>query len=186
MNNKSNKQSKRKLFIIVLLLFMVITVTGYGAYSYFYTTGNFGASGTISVASFDPEVDITSDFVGHGGSITLTCPESSSGSGTVNCTGSLSVSNNGGTDITVAASNGVATVSPITSDSATATAGTPTFAWSSTTITPGDSATLTITVPVTLSSEFADSDSHYRDSAYEGEAIEVTVDFDITATQVHN
>lgn len=177
--------NKKKLIILALLLFMIIGITGYGVYSYFYTSGNYSASKNVSVASFNPEVD--GDFLGDGGTLSLSCPSSETGSGTVECTGTLTVSNNGETDITVTTSNAVVNLDPLSEDNVTATAGTPSFEWDDddNTIYGGNSKVLTVTVPVYLSSDFADSDGHSRDSEYEGEAIGVTVSFKITATQVH-
>ena len=185
-NKESNKNGKKKLLILVLLLFVVLGVTGYGAYSYFWTSGSFSGSDTVDIASFDPEVDISGDFLGHGGTMTLTCPNSELGNETVYCTGDLTVSNNGGTDITVEVSNATATAQHYSSsDDVTATAGTPTFSWTDTTISSGSSETLTVTVPVDLSSNFGDSEAHARNEAYNGEDIEVNVSFTITAAQVH-
>ena len=184
-NKESNKSDKKKLFILILLLFVVIGVSGYGAYSYFYTSGSFSGSDTVDIASFDPQVDYSGDFLGHGGTMQLTCPDSELGNETVNCTGTLSVYNNGGTDITVSTSNESADVDPLTSDVVTATAGTPSFSWSNTTITSGSSETLTVTVPVSLSGCFGSSSSCERTEPYDGEAISVSVSFIIRAEQVH-
>ena len=176
-------KNKKKWLILALLLFVIIGVTGYEAYSYFYTSGDFSGSSDVSIAGFDPQVN--GDFLGDGGTLTLTCPESETGSGTVNCSGELVVTNNGSTDITVSTSEPLVNLSEISSDSVTANAGTPTFSWDNSTIGPGSTGTLTVTVPVSLSSYFADGTDHYRSSAYEGEAIGVTVSFKITATQTH-
>lgn len=188
MNNKdSNKRNKKKLIILVLLLFIIIGISGYGAYSYFYTSGSFSGSDEVTINSFDPQITINNDFVGNGGSVTLTCPNSETGNETIECTGSIGVLNNGGSAITVSTSNVVASLDAISSDAVSATAGTPTFSWSNTTIEAGSTETATITVPVDLDSYFGSSgSSSYRSSAYTGEAIEVTVTFDLTATQVHD
>ena len=184
-NKESNKQNKKKSLILVLLLFVLVGIAGYGVYSYFYTSGSYSASDDVSIAAFDPEIN--GDFLGNGGTLTLTCPSDEDGSGTVECTGSLTVSNNGDTAITVATSNASVHLDELSHDNVTATAGTPVFAWegNSTTIEAGNTKTLDVTVPVSLSSNFASGEGYSRDSEYTGEAIGVTVSFQITATQVH-
>ena len=191
----SKEKNKKKTIILVLLLFAVVGIAGYGVYSYFWTEGSFDgySSSTISVASFDPQVNVAG-FVGEGGTVTLTCPDSETGNETIECTGTVTVTNNGGSDITVSASHGVPTVTPINHDSASATAGTPTFDWSSTTISSGYSSELTITVPVTITSDFGSSSSVETNQPYHiddetksaPDAFEVKVAFDITAAQVHD
>lgn len=187
MNNKeSNKQNKKKIFVLFLLLFVVIGLTGYGAYSYFWTSGSFSGSDTVDIESFDPQLSLSGDFLGNGGTMTLTCPDSDDGYESITCTGSLEVYNNGGTDIVVSISDDDASASAYSSsDNVTASAGTPTFTWTDTTISPSSSETLTVEVPVELTSEFGSSSSYERNSAYSGEAVEVTVSFKITAAQVH-
>lgn len=183
-NNKSNKRNNRKLIILILLLFVVIGITGYGAYSYFYTSGSFTGRDTVEIASFDPQV--SGDFLGNGGTLSLTCPNSEFGNETINCTGELTVSNNGGTYVNVSTSNESVYVSPYnSSDDVYAEAGTPTFSWSNSTISPGSSETLTVTVPVTLTSSFGSSESSERTSEYTGEAFTVDVSFTITVEQAH-
>lgn len=183
----SNKKERKKFLAIVLLLICVIGVTGYGAYSYFWTKGSFEGTETISVASFDPETDVNG-FIGNGGTVRLTCPNAENGYGTVNCTGSVQVTNNGGTPIEVTISDGQSYVDHYgDSDSATATAGDPTFGWTTATIQSDNSKTLSISVPVTVSSEFASEQGYERTSEeYDGESFEVTVTFDIKAKQVNN
>lgn len=184
-NKESNKQNKKKSLILVLLLFVLVGIAGYGVYSYFYTSGSYSASSDVSIASFDPKID--GDFLGNGGTLSLTCPDDEDGTGTVECTGSLTVSNNGDTAITVATSNASVHLDELSHDDVTATAGTPVFAWENneTTIEAGSSRTLNVTVPVSLSSNFASGAGYERNSEYTGEAIGVTVSFKITAEQVH-
>ena len=192
-NKVKNKSDRKKLFILILLLFLVIGVSGYGAYSYFYTTGEFNASDTVEIASFDPEVDVSGNFLGHGGSIILTCPDSRLGNETVQCTGQLTVTNYGGTNIVLSIPEGAtASVETMNQDAVQATAGTPSFSWGSgTTLSPDQSSTLTVTVPVTLSSCFGDSErACKRSEAYneyedEKEEVEVTVSFKVKAEQAH-
>lgn len=190
-NKVKNKSDRKKLFILILLLFVVIGVSGYGAYSYFYTTGEFNASDTVEIASFDPEV--SGDFLGHGGSIILTCPDSGLGNETVQCTGELEVTNYGGTNIVLSIPEGAtASVNQYYKDAVQATAGTPSFSWGSgTTLSPDQSSTLTVTVPVTLSSCFGDFEracqrsEPYNEYEDEKEKVEVTVSFKVKAEQAH-
>lgn len=190
---ESKKQDKKKLLILVLLLFAVVGLAGYGVYSYYWTQSTLsGNSNDVTIAAFDPEVSVTSGFLGDGGEITLVCPDSSTGEGTVTCTGELQVTNNGGTAITVSTSNPNVTVSPFNGNGASASAGTPSFSWSNTTIATGTSETLTISVPVYISSDFASDEAVYRSSEYDSngsgdyeDSLEVKVGFKITASQVH-
>lgn len=185
-NKESNKYGKKKLFILVLLLFMIIGITSYGAYSYFYTSGSYTArTNDINIASFNP--NINGDFLGDGGTLSLTCPESETGSGTVECTGTLQITNSGNTNIELSISDPSVNLDALSYDNVTAEAGDPTFEWEDddATIYEGNTKTLTVTVPVTLSSNFASSTEYSRDSAYEGEAIGVTVSFKIRAEQTH-
>lgn len=193
----SKKKDKKKSLILVLLLFTVIGLAGYGVYSYFWTQGGFsGQSDTVEVASFDPRIGYSEgNFVGDGGSLTLICGDSESGSGTVTCTGEVDVYNNGGTDITVEVDeNEVSTsTNEISVDNGKVTVGTPTFIWSETTITPNSSQTLTITVPVEVDSDFASGSPIRRNEPYNDDtgngnyddAFSVTVSFRIIATQAH-
>lgn len=192
----SKKKDKKKSLILVLLLFAVIGLAGYGVYSYFWTDGDFsGQSDTVEVASFDPRIGYSDgNFVGDGGSLTLICGDSESGSGTVTCTGAVDVYNNGGTDITVEVDeNEVSTdTNEIHVDNGEVTVGTPTFSWSNTTITPNSSETLTVTVPVEVDSDFASGTAYERNEPYNGDTsngyddeFSVTVSFRIIATQAH-
>ena len=192
----SKKKDKKKSLILVLLLFAVIGLAGYGVYSYFWTDGDFsGQSDTVEVASFDPRIGYSDgNFVGDGGSLTLICDDSESGSGTVTCTGAVDVYNNGGTDITVEVDeNEVSTdTNEIHVDNGEVTVGTPTFSWSNTTITPNSSETLTVTVPVDVDSDFASGTPIERNEPYNDDTgngyddeFSVTVSFRIIATQAH-
>lgn len=193
----SKKKDKKKSLILVLLLFTVIGLAGYGVYSYFWTDGGFsGESDTVEVASFDPRIGSSEgNFVGDGGSLTLICGDSESGSGTVTCTGAVDVYNNGGTDITVAVDEDTVSADKtnIHVDNGEVTVGTPTFSWSNTTISPNSSETLTITVPVDVDSDFASGTPIERNEPYNDDTgsgnyddeFAVTVSFRIIATQAH-
>lgn len=101
-SQRKNKTLNKRIFVLILLLFMVIGLGGYGVYSYYWTQGSFDGSASVDIASFDPEVTIDSqDFLGKGGEVVLSCPNTSTGSGSVTCTGTIDVENNGSTDITV-------------------------------------------------------------------------------------
>lgn len=193
-----NKKDKKKSIIFVLLLVAVIGIAGYGAYSYFWTEGTYEAytSDSVTIASFNPEIEIDGDyyFVGEGGTVTLTCENTSTGGGTVDCTGSYKIYNHGGTPITVSAYDGEATVEPYnggdySSENISGTPGDVSFSWSDSTIAEDEYETLTISVPVTITSDFSSSSPVERPGStgiYDGEALEVTVDFKIKASQVHN
>ena len=103
------KKDKKKMLVLALFIFAVVGLAGYGVYSYYWTQGSFDSnSNTIKVTSFNPEtyIDGNFDFLGNGGTVTLSCGNTSSyyysnGHETVTCTGGVSVTNNGGTDITL-------------------------------------------------------------------------------------
>ena len=189
--NESKKKDKKKLLILVLFLFAIVGIAGYGAYSYFWTDGTItGRSDTVTISSFDPQVSYNGSFIGNGGEITLTCPNTANGTGVIDCSGTIEVYNNGGTDIEVSVSNGTASVDPIYYDSASAVPGDPSFVWDKTVLAPQETAELTISVPVTINSAFASSEAVERDTPYGtdesySDAIEVKVGFDIIASQVH-
>ena len=147
MNNKE-KRNNMKIIALVLLLFVAIGVTGYGTYSYFYTNGSFSGNSEVSIASFDPQFSEGGDFLGHGGSITLSCPNSEYGDETITCTGTLDIYNNGNTAITVATSNEEVNINTLSTDAVSVSTGDPTFTWTDTTIDPSTTETLTVTVPV--------------------------------------
>lgn len=104
MTNETKKRNKKKVLIIALFLFAVVGLAGYGAYSYYWTEGEFDARSQISVSSFDPEVNTTNgdSFLGNGGEVSLYCPSSPTGSSSaVTCTADLEVKNNGWNPINV-------------------------------------------------------------------------------------
>ena len=189
---KKDKKDKKKLFVLILFLFAIIALAGYGVYSYFWTEGNFsGTSDTVQISSFDPQTSVNG-FVGSGGSVTLTCPSTANSGDTVNCTGEVSVYNNGDTGITVSTSDESAEVNESSykdyeagDSSENVTTGTPTFQWSNTTIAANSSENLTITVPVTISSAFTSDTAVEKSNAYKGGSYEVEVYFNLKATQVH-
>ncbi len=190
-NKNSNKKDKKKLIVIALFLFAVISLGGYGVYSYFFTEGEFdGTSNQVSIASFDPRTSINSDsFLGDGGSVDISCPSYYTGTTNYECTGSISISNNGGTDIEVEvldAGSGYTTHRVNENIAFDATASSPEFGWTTKRISAGSSEQLYITIPVTISSDF-DSDSAVEtNSPYNGgDWVSVTTSFKLKATQVH-
>ncbi len=55
--DKKVKNNKRTLIILVLAIIALICVTGYGVWSRYYTDGNFEATETVSISSFNPTAD---------------------------------------------------------------------------------------------------------------------------------
>lgn len=192
-NRKEN--NKKKALILVLLLFAVIGIAGYGVYSYFWTEGNYEGSDTISVVAFDPqtEIDGGSDFLGNGGNIEISCPNTSTGIGSVTCTGSLEVSNNGGTAINVEVLE-ASSVDYNQENGMSITPGTPQFSWTTRSLNPGESATLSIDVPTSIYTDYGSYSpvqtnepfiSSSDDPRYSSHA-QVQVSFKLKATQVHD
>lgn len=192
MTKKEDKKDKKKLLVLALFLFAVVGLAGYGVYSYYWTQGSYDAdSNTIEVASFDPETTISDSdrFLGEGGSVTLSCPSSSNGKETITCTGSLNVKNKGGTAITVDVLEASATEYSKQGDFTTSV-GDPRFNWTSTTISAGESETLTIEVSASVDNGtqngLESSEEEYVSQPVPGGSFEVQVDFKLKATQVRN
>ena len=191
---KKKKGNNKKFLATFLLLFAIAGVIGYGAYSYYWTDGSV-TSGTqhIEVSSFNPTfyVDGSHEFINSTqGSISLSCPSTSSGSEQVECTGSISVYNQGDSDITVeidSSNSGVSTYGSSSSLNASITD--VDYDWSSTTISPGSSETLYVTVYVDIDNGLGSSASvdnpEYVTSAVPGGTVNVTANLKIIATQVH-
>lgn len=107
--------NKKKMLVIVLLLVVMLGVVGYGAYSYYYTIGTLNTPAATSTGdenvinitgSFNPYVtdegESSSDrFLGAGGSVTLSCPQTIGPNETFYCESSLTVHNSGSTPISV-------------------------------------------------------------------------------------
>ena len=90
-----NKKSNKRVFLIILLLFIMLGFAGYGVYSYFWTEGNYNGADTIRITPFNPEtiIDSNSNFLGDGGDVILSCPNVT-GNETITCTGEITVKNN--------------------------------------------------------------------------------------------
>ena len=109
MNNK-----RKKVLVLALLLFVAIGFAGYGVYSYYYTTGSFGAgdSGNDNLyltGKFDPEVTAYSNgsnksFLSGENHFFLECSDIDSNSQTT-CSGTLYIHNDGSTSISLSVSN---------------------------------------------------------------------------------
>ena len=184
------KEKKKKVLILVLLLLAVAGVAGYGVYSYFWTKGDFSASGEVQVATFNVGFNNGSNesFISTPGNISISCPDSS-GNGEVTCTGSATVVNNGGTSVVVEVLNGHA--SNYSSNYMYGTVNNPDFDWETVTLAPGQSKTLNVEVDVTSISNDFDSSTAYEaseaiQSGQYGGYLSLEVSFDLKATQVHN
>lgn len=191
MSKEGNKKDKKKLAILILLLFAVVGIAGYGVYSYYWTEGDFiGKGSTIDIAAFDPQTTINdnTDFLGSGGTLKITCPDSTTGNDNLTCTGTVLVSNNGDTDITVEVLDAESGKYDNSAAYFDINVSNPSFSWTTKTISAGDSSTLSIDVPVSVTSDYGSSNpvnagsSSIETSGYWG----VDVKFKLKATQVHN
>ena len=194
---EKKKQSKKKLVLLTLLLFAVIGTVGYGVYSYYWTQGNFdnsssGSENEIVIdADYDPEVitntsSSTQSFLGNGGTLVLTCPERSGGKETINCTGTISVLNNGSSSIYVEVLD-IEGYASSDDDGISVEAGTPQFNWTTTTISSKDRTNLTVTVPVTINNGTTggldSEDAEYVTGPVSGGNVSASVDFKLKSTQ---
>ena len=183
-------KNKKKLTIGILAAVALVGTVGYGAYSYYWAKGDFSTnSDTIKVTSFNPTV-YNGSFISSGYSgVTLECDkEYAGGNDLVTCTATQDVTNDGGTDITVEEYN--LNISDQTDNSEIGyTIGTPDTSWSSSRLAPGETGTLTISVPVQFdngSTNGTSSSPEEVTSPVEGGEIELSASFKIKATQVHD
>ena len=180
MNNK-----KKKLIFLALLLFVAIGFAGYGVYSYYYTTGEFGSgnSGDNNLylsGSFDPEVTEYSDgshkqFISsHGGSFFLNCSDVDSNNQTT-CSGSLYIYNDGSTSMSLSVSNLEAYFNGSSVDDSQVS-----YSLSDSTVSSGSDTTLTVTVSnIDVPNESAGSEPVYTDSPVSEEEYSVSVEYNL-------
>ncbi len=189
------KKDRKKLLVLILLLFAVVGTVGYGVYSYYWTQGNYenetsagsGDDATIYLnGKFDPEIE-NGSFLSDGQTIELTCPESG-GKGTVTCTGNVTIVNEGTTKISVETLDGESSVSK--DGYIDVTAKTTSFTWTSETINAGSSETLYVSVDVDVDNGTTNginsSEAEEVTNSVPGGSFTVKTSFKIKATQVNN
>ena len=189
------KKDRKKLLVLVLLLFAVVGTVGYGVYSYYWTQGNYenetssgsGDDATIYLnGKFDPEIE-NGSFLSDGQTIELTCPESG-GKGTVTCTGKVTIVNEGTTKISVETLDGESSVSK--DGYIDVTAKETSFTWTSETINAGSSETLYVSVDVDVDNGTTNginsSEAEEVTDSVPGGSFTVKTSFKIKATQVNN
>lgn len=199
------QNKKKMLLVIALLLVALFGVTGYGAYSYYATQGSFETEDASSedsenviriTGTFKPTVDGVggpsgssssgNSFLGNGGTLYLTCPETSSGHETITCTTSVTVKNEGTTGIYVDVEDASSDTN-VEYGSVTASAEEPEFNWNETYISAGSSRQLNISVDVNVgsSNEVSDDTEEIVYGPVEGGEIKASVSFKIGVTQEH-
>ena len=189
---KNNKSNKKKLIAIFLFLFALSGVIGYGAYSYYWTQGSYETEEeTINIIAFDPEVYNHSSefFLGNGGTLPLSCEkEQSNGHETVECYGDATISNKGGTDITLAVENSSVDLSYI--DGVDIDYSGATFTLGAETLAPGEQTTITVRVPLVIDNGTANGDGGYDPvevhAPVSGGEFTVSANFKLKATQVQD
>ena len=187
MTNETKKRNKKKMLIIALFLFAVVGIAGYGVYSYYWTEGDFSAGADrIYITSFNPRVYVSNgdSFLGDGGSVSLDCPDpeySGTGTGTtITCTADLVVTNSGEVpfDLEVLNQNGERDLEFE-------------YSWEDSeehngVITLHDSDTLHIEKEVDLGTYVYSSNPVEATGPSSNSYVDVTVDFKLRATQVHD
>ena len=188
-----NTEKTKKVIIAVLFIVAVIGIVGYGVYSVEYETGTFVTEASITVGSFDPQtiVSDTASFLGDGGIASITCPPVT-GDGTIICTGSMTIKNNGDGPIVVEVVEAdeddeysKPKVSESSSDVFTGEASGIIYDWMTKTIGPKETVVLNISVPVQIVSNYNSAEQFEYSSEYpledKYETLEVT--FSIRAYQ---
>ena len=187
---KNKKSNKKQLILIFLFLFAISGVIGFGAYSYYWTQGSYETEEeTINIIAFDPEVynHGSQFFLGNGGTIPLSCgTNSSNGHETITCTGDATIFNYGGTDITLEVENesvDVSYLSGVDVDYSGAT-----FELGTTTLSPNEQTTITVTVPLVIDNGTTSGDGGYEpvqvSAPVSGGEFTVSANFKLKATQV--
>lgn len=200
-------KNKKKMLVLVLLLFVAVGFAGYGVYSYYYTQGSFNTESAGGSEDADNVVRITGSFkpstngaggsgmenaegfFKNGGQVYLTCPEDVS-FGTTTCTGEITVSNEGSTEIYV---DYYDTTSSAESSDFYVTADSPSFYWengdydSTVYISAGSSKTLHFNVDVNISSSADPSEEAQlvTDPVSSSSNVTAYVRFKLSATQSH-
>ena len=204
-----NNNDKKKILIIVLLLVAMIGVVGYGAYSYYYTQGEFEQEDATSESDdnvititgvFNPEYYISptsgqsdsgSNFLGRGGTLNLSCPETTGGHERIECTASVEIRNQGSTGIYVDYHDAYASASSSDTD---VYAESPSFSWSDDSyseyghyISNGSSITLYVSVYVDVGENdyISSGDAQFVDAPVSSGSLDASVSFRISATQSH-
>ena len=202
------KNSKKNKMIIFLILFIFTGLVGYGVYSYYWTSGTFSGNDTVTFASFNPQTYISNnDFLGNGGEIELNCSVSDSSDNYNHsdniCTGSLTITNEGDTDIDITVLNATSSyefnhgvpgypeyMGPANNMSISPRD--PSFNWTTTTIAPGESEDLDISVYVDVDDGFDDSSAIHATESIKDQGsssyhdyYSVSVSFKVKAEQAH-
>ena len=175
-------KDKKKLIVIVLLLLLAVGFTGFGVYSYYWAQGTVSTGDTkptiYLTRSFQPSVN--GNYLGSGGSLTLTCPTPSDGDTSVTCTGSLTVQNDSTESISLSVSNATAR---ITNESDKISLGSVSYDCPSGYISSNDSATVSFSVVATLGTG---TEPEQVSEPVTGETVPISVDFELEATQYHS
>lgn len=149
-----------KKIIIILLLLLFVGVTGYSVYSYYWADGEY-TSGVLNKKNyivftnkFNPRVSTTlsssSTFLGNldNESYDFICNDD-----TATCSGTIYFSNKGDSSIIVKLDEEETSISSNYSVHLS-----PSYSWTSTQILPNQTASFTVTVQVSLSETFEDTD----------------------------
>jgi hypothetical protein len=187
-----SKEKTKKIVIVVLFLIAVIGLVGYGVYSVEYENGTFISETSIEVGAFNPQTVVgdTAQFLGDGGFVSITCPTVTDEE-FVNCTGSMTIKNNGDGPIVVELIESdpddeySATGFSGSNESISVTADDPVFSWSSKVLAAKETAILNITIPVQIESDYnSNEEVAYNNSySYEGTSETLSLTFKLRAYQ---